>query len=71
VTSPDPAPLVGLQEHGTSVVLQLNRPAKLNALSTGLEQALLDALHTPQVQAARAIVFTGSERAFSAGADTS
>lgn len=60
-----------VQDHGPVVVLQLNRPAKLNALSTGLEQALLDAVNTPAVQAARAIVFAGSERAFSAGADTS
>nr|WP_256128013.1 enoyl-CoA hydratase/isomerase family protein [Arthrobacter sp. SDTb3-6] len=60
-----------MQEHGRIVVLQLNRPAKMNALSTGLEQALLDTLHTPPVRAARAIVFAGSERAFSAGADTS
>ncbi|MET3809931.1 enoyl-CoA hydratase/isomerase family protein [Arthrobacter sp. UYEF3] len=64
-------PLVKVQRHGKVAVLQLNRPGKLNALSTALEQALLDALHTPEVTSASAIVFTGSERAFSAGADTS
>lgn len=71
MTPTDVEPLVKLQEYGAVVVLQLNRPAKLNALSTGLEQALLDALHTPLVQGAGAIVFAGSARAFSAGADTS
>lgn len=62
---------VQLHEHGNVVLVQLNRPAKLNALSTGLEQALLDAVHSPVVTAARAVVFTGSARAFSAGADIS
>ncbi|WP_434618917.1 enoyl-CoA hydratase/isomerase family protein [Arthrobacter sp. A5] len=64
-------PLVQVQDHGKVVVLQLNRPAKMNALSTALEQALLDLLRTPAVASAGAIVFTGSARAFSAGADTS
>lgn len=69
--SPAEDPLVRLQHHGNVVVLQLNRPAKMNALSTGLEQALLDALGSEDVRSAGAVVFTGSERAFSAGADTS
>ena len=64
-------PLVIVQDHGAVVVLQLNRPAKMNALSTRLEQAVLDALHTSAARSAGAIVFAGSERAFSAGADTS
>lgn len=64
-------PLVELREHGAVVVLQLNRPGKLNALSTALEQAVLDVLSTPTVRSAGAIVFAGSDRAFSAGADTS
>lgn len=63
--------LVRLQEHGDVVLLQLNRPHKLNALSTALEQALRDALTSPAVLASRAVVITGSSRAFSAGADTS
>lgn len=50
--------------------LTLNRPRKLNALSTALEQALLDALAAPEVSSARAVVFAGGARAFSAGADT-
>ena len=65
-----PDGLVKLHDHGDTVVVQLNRPAKLNALSTAHEQALLDALGSPAVTRARAVVFTGSERAFSAGADT-
>ena len=64
-------PLVRVEGHGPVVVIQLNRPAKLNALSTALEQALLEAVNSPAAQAAGAIVFAGSERAFSAGADTS
>jgi enoyl-CoA hydratase/carnithine racemase len=62
--------LVQLHDYGDVVVVQLNRPTKLNALSTGLEQHLLDTVFTPAVQDAAAVVFTGSARAFSAGADT-
>lgn len=62
--------LVQLQDHGEVMVLQLNRPAKLNALSTQLEQALLDAVQSDRVTQAAAIVITGSAKAFSAGADT-
>ncbi len=53
------------------LTLGLNRPAKLNALSTDLEQALLDALVSPAVAKARAVVLHGLGRAFCAGADTS
>jgi len=62
--------LVRLHDHGAVVVVQLNRPAKLNALSTELEQQVLDAIGSPAVTGASAVVVTGSERAFSAGADT-
>lgn len=62
--------LVQLQDHDGIMVLQLNRPNKLNALSTPLEQALLDAVQSDAVTEAAAIVITGSARAFSAGADT-
>lgn len=63
--------LVALHDHGDVVVVQLRRPEKRNALSTGLEQALLEAMGSAQVQRAGAVVLTGDERAFSAGADTS
>lgn len=62
--------LVELHDHGEVVVVQLCRPEKRNALSTLLEQELLDAVRGERVQGAGAVVFTGDERAFSAGADT-
>jgi len=62
---------IQLHEHGDVVVVQLDRPAKLNALSTALEQALLDVVRSAAVHNSRAVVFTGSQKAFSAGADTS
>ncbi|MGY4541416.1 enoyl-CoA hydratase/carnithine racemase [Arthrobacter sp. UYNi723] len=71
VEPPAADPLVNVQHHGNVAVLQLNRPGKLNALSTALEQELLDALRSPAVSGAAALVFAGSVRAFSAGADTS
>jgi enoyl-CoA hydratase/carnithine racemase len=70
VSSPTGA-LVQLHEHGDVVVVQLDRPAKLNALSTTLEQALLDVVHSDAVRNSGAVVLTGSQKAFSAGADTS
>jgi enoyl-CoA hydratase/carnithine racemase len=65
------AGLVRLHDHGDVVVVQLDRPAKLNALSTALELELLDVVGSAVVRGSRAVVFTGSLRAFSAGADTS
>lgn len=63
--------LVQLQDHGPVMVLQLNRPTKLNALSTQLEQELLGAVRSDAVADAAAIVITGLPRAFSVGADIS
>jgi len=60
---------VDVQRRGDVAVLTLRRERKLNALSTALEQALLDALGTPEVAASKAVVLTGAGRAFSAGAD--
>ncbi len=57
-----PAPGVGL--------IRLNRPQVFNALRAQLMAELLDALQQFEQDAAiRAIVLTGNERAFSAGAD--
>ena len=61
-----------LQERaGAHVVLTLNRPAKLNALSYGLIDELM--LHLQAIDddaSVRAVVLTGAgDRAFSAGAD--
>jgi enoyl-CoA hydratase/carnithine racemase len=61
---------VQLHDHRPVVVVPQDRPEKLNALSTALEQELLDALRSDVVRRSRAVVLTGSARAFSAGADT-
>ncbi|WP_268926986.1 enoyl-CoA hydratase/isomerase family protein [Streptacidiphilus fuscans] len=55
--------------HGEVAVLTLRREAKLNALSTHLEAALLDALRSQTVRGSRAVVVTGGSKVFSAGAD--
>jgi enoyl-CoA hydratase/carnithine racemase len=60
---------VDVERRGDVAVLTLRRPEKLNALSFALEAALLDALGTEEVTGARAVVFAGAGRAFSAGAD--
>ena len=58
----DPSPGVRL--------LRLNRPEARNALNADLRRALTDAFATlPQDPALRAIVITGDDRAFVAGAD--
>lgn len=64
------AGVVRLHDHGDVVVVQLDRPAKLNALSLSLEQELLDTVRSAAVQKSSAVVITGSPKAFSAGADT-
>jgi len=50
-------------------VIAFRREEKLNAISTAVERALLEALAEPEVRDARCVIFTGGERAFSAGAD--
>lgn len=61
--------LVQVRREGGVAVLTLNRPAKLNALSTALEEALDGALRSVEVRSAGAVVLEGAGRAFSAGAD--
>lgn len=61
--------LMEVRREGAACVLTLNRPEKLNALSTALERELLDALGSPEVQESRCVVVAGAGRAFSAGAD--
>jgi enoyl-CoA hydratase/carnithine racemase len=61
--------LVDVQTHGRASVVGLRREHKLNALSTALEGAVAEALERPEVRASACVVFTGGERAFSAGAD--
>jgi enoyl-CoA hydratase/carnithine racemase len=60
---------VEVSRHGDVAVLTLRREAKLNALSTHMESRLLDAVRS--VKDSRAVVITGGDKVFSAGADTS
>lgn len=61
--------LVELRMEGAACVLALNRPEKLNAISTAVERELLAALDSETVRASRCLVLAGAGRAFSAGAD--
>lgn len=61
--------LIGVDRRGDVCVLTLQRPAKLNALSTALERELGEALVSTELSTSRAVVITGAGRAFSAGAD--
>jgi len=59
-----------VERRGAVGIVTLNRPAALNALSAALVQELGAALDELEADAAiGAIVLTGSERAFAAGAD--
>lgn len=70
-TSPD-QPEVVLERHDQVAVIRLNRPERLNAVTT---QDLLDIISALEVcdvdDDIRAVVLTGSGRAFCAGADIS
>jgi enoyl-CoA hydratase len=56
--------------HGRVGLVRLNRPKALNALSSGLRRELMEALTTFDTDPAiGAMVITGDERAFAAGAD--
>jgi enoyl-CoA hydratase len=58
------------ERNGGTLILTLNRPGRLNAVSLPLYRALLDALRDAQSDASvRAIVLTGAGRAFCVGAD--
>jgi enoyl-CoA hydratase/carnithine racemase len=61
--------VLDVRRDGPTCVLTFRREEKLNAISTAVERALLDALNRPEVREARCVVFAGDERAFSAGAD--
>lgn len=61
--------MLDVRREGPVCVLSFRRPEQLNAISTAVERAMLDALGGPEVREARCVVFTGDERAFSAGAD--
>ena len=62
--------LVLVERHDRVGLVTLNRPSALNALGTALVDQLVDALTALDAdEAIGAIVLTGSERAFAAGAD--
>jgi enoyl-CoA hydratase/carnithine racemase len=63
------AELVTVRREGAVAVLTLNRPEKLNALSSAVEEALAAAIEAEQVSSSAAVVLAGAGRAFSAGAD--
>lgn len=63
------AEFVELIPHERSCVIRLRREAKLNAISVAVERALCEALESPEVRGAACVVFAGSAKAFSAGAD--
>jgi enoyl-CoA hydratase/carnithine racemase len=56
---------------GEVAVIRLNRPEKLNAISTEVERALHKALASGDVRSSGAVILAGEGRAFSAGADIS
>ena len=59
-----------VETHGAVGLIRLNRPKALNALSSPLMKDLADAVEAFESDAGiRAIVLTGSEKAFAAGAD--
>ena len=62
--------LILAERQDAVLLLRLNRPQALNALSTGLMADLAAALTGAQADdTLRAVVLTGSEKAFAAGAD--
>jgi enoyl-CoA hydratase/carnithine racemase len=63
--------VVEIAREGEVAVLRLNRPEKLNAISSEVERALHDALAGEVVRSSSAVVVAGEGRAFSAGADIS
>jgi enoyl-CoA hydratase/carnithine racemase len=61
--------LLDVRRDGAICLLTFQREEKLNAISSDVERALLEALAGADVQESRCVVFAGGERAFSAGAD--
>lgn len=60
---------IKLEQVGAVCVLTLNRPDRLNALTVETAQDFISAVHEAIKNEARAIVLTGSGRAFCAGGD--
>jgi enoyl-CoA hydratase len=65
-----PYELILTETHGHVGLIQLNRPQAMNALNNQLMRELMDALETfDKNDAVGAMVITGNEKAFAAGAD--
>lgn len=60
---------VEVRRDGDVAVVTLRRERKLNALSTHMESELQRILRGPEVRSSRAVVVTGGDTVFSAGAD--
>jgi enoyl-CoA hydratase/carnithine racemase len=60
---------VAVERDGAVALVRLERDEKLNAISTAVERELSAALASEEVRTSRAVVISGSGRAFSAGAD--
>ena len=63
--------VVEVTRDGEVAVVRLNRPEKLNAISSEVERALHKALVSKDVRRSSAVVVAGEGPAFSAGADIS
>jgi enoyl-CoA hydratase/carnithine racemase len=63
--------VIELAREGEVAVIRLNRPEKLNAISTEVERALHKALVSDLLKSSGAVILAGEGRAFSAGADIS
>jgi enoyl-CoA hydratase/carnithine racemase len=63
-------PLLQVERKDSTAILQLSRPERLNALSMELLGSVADALvEADHDDAVRVVIVTGSEKAFSTGAD--
>ncbi|MCM2293959.1 enoyl-CoA hydratase-related protein [Allorhizobium sp. BGMRC 0089] len=61
---------IEISREGRVALIRLNRPAQLNALNTQLATEMVEAVETLDADTdVGALVITGSERAFAAGAD--
>lgn len=70
MTSDDAPILVERQPEQRTALVRINRPKQLNALNGATMDALCEALEElDRDEAVRAVVVTGNERAFAAGAD--
>jgi enoyl-CoA hydratase len=72
VDGPMPDEPVRIEARGDIRIVTLNRPAKLNAASLAMQRLLLERFATIEAdESIRAVVLTGSGRAFCAGGDLS